>query len=52
MATSSDGYVLPPASETVSLCAPVAGEHGLEGAVALWLVGHCVDSAGLNGPLD
>ena len=34
MATSPDGYVLPPVSEAVSLCAPVAGEHGWEGAVA------------------
>ena len=52
MATSPDGYVLPPVSEAVSLCTPVAGEHGREGAVALvsclWipgrqLFGHCVN---------
>ena len=30
----NDGYVLPPVSEAVSLCAPVAGEDGWEGAVA------------------
>ena len=35
MATSPDGYVLPLVSEAVSLCAPVAGEHGWEGAVVL-----------------
>ena len=34
LATSPDSYVLPPVFETVSLCAPVAGEHGWEGAVA------------------
>ena len=34
-ATGPDGCVLPPGFEAVSLCAPVAGEHGWEGAVAL-----------------
>ena len=34
MATSPDGYVLPPVSEAVSLYTLVAGEHGWEGAVA------------------
>ena len=50
--TSPDGYVLPPVSEAVSSCTPVAGEHGWQGAVALvscwWnqgqqLIGHCVN---------
>ena len=52
MATSPDGYVLPPVSEAVSQDTPVAGEHGWEGAVApcpallvpnLQLVVHCVN---------
>ena len=52
MATSLDGCVLSPVSEEVSLCAPVAGEHGWVGAVApcpallvpsRQLVGHCVN---------
>ena len=34
MATSPDGCELSPVFEAVSLCAPVAGEHGWEGAVA------------------
>ena len=34
MATSPDGCVLSPLSEAVSLCTPVAGEHGWEGTVA------------------
>ena len=34
MAASSDDCVLPPVFEAVSLCAPVAGERGWEGAVA------------------
>ena len=51
MATSPGGSMLPPVSEAVSLCTPVAGEHGWEGAGSLesclWvvgqqLVGHCV----------
>ena len=51
MATSPDGYVLPPVSEAVSPYVPVAGEHGWEGAIAfmfrLWvsrgqLFGHCM----------
>ena len=49
----ADDYVLPPVSEEVRLCAPVAGEHGWEGAVApcpallvpgQQLVGHCVNT--------
>ena len=28
MATSPDSHVLPPVSEAVSQCTPVAGEHG------------------------
>ena len=52
MATSPDGCVLSPGFDAVSLYAPVAGEHGLEGAVApcpallvpgRQLVGHCVN---------
>ena len=52
MAMSPYGCVLPPGFEAVSLGAPVAGEHGWEGAVAScpalwvpgwWLVGHCVN---------
>ena len=52
MATSPDGSVLPPVFEAVRLCAPLAGEHGWEGAVApcpallvpgRQLVGHSVD---------
>ena len=52
MATSPDGCVLSPVFEAVSLCAPVAGEHGWEGAVAScpallvpgqWLFGYCVN---------
>ena len=52
MATSPDGWVLSPVLEAVSLCAPVAGEHGWEGAVApcpallvpgRQLVSHCVN---------
>ena len=31
-ATSPDGFVLSPVFEVVSLCAPVAGEHGWEDA--------------------
>ena len=60
MATSPDGFVLPPVFEEVSLCAPVAGEHGWEGAVSFMscLVGPwpmagwplCEQSAGLDGP--
>ena len=34
MATSPDGCVLSSVFEAVSLCAPVAREHGREGAVA------------------
>ena len=34
MASSPDGYGLLPVSEAVSLCTPVAGEYGWEGAVA------------------
>ena len=61
MATSPDGCVLPPVSKAVSLSAPVAGEHGWEGAVlhhvllvnpwpmAGWPL--CEQSAGLDGPL-
>ena len=58
MATSLDGYVLAPVSKAVGLWVPVSGEHGWEGAVApgpafhgQWLVGHCEQSAGLDGPL-
>ena len=52
MATSPDSCVLSPVFEAVSLQAPVAGEHGWEGAVApcpallvpgQWLVGRCVN---------
>ena len=52
MAASSDGFVLPPGSEAVSLYTLVAGEHGWDGAVApcpallvpgRWLVGHCAN---------
>ena len=41
MATSPDGCVLSPVFKAVSLCAPVAGELGREGAVAC--DGHCVN---------
>ena len=58
MATSPDGPVLPPVTKAVSLCTPVAGEHGQEGAVApvpcLWVPGQqplCERSAGLDRPL-
>ena len=34
MATSPGGSALSPVFEAVSLCAPVTGEHGWEGAVA------------------
>ena len=61
MATISDSYVLPPVSKAVSLCAPVAGEHGPEGAAVPMscLVGPrptagwplCEQSAGLDGSL-
>ena len=52
MAMSPDGWVLSPVFTAVSLCAPVAGEHGWDGAVApcpalfipgQHLVGHCGD---------
>ena len=52
MATSPDGCELPIVFEEVSLCAPVAGEHGWEGTVApcpallvpgQQLVCHCVN---------
>ena len=52
MATSPDGWVLSPVFGAVTLCAPVAGEHRWEGAVAPYpallvpgqqLVGHCVN---------
>ena len=52
MAMSLDGYMLPPVPKAASLCAPVAGEHGWESAVApcsallvpgRQLVGHCVN---------
>ena len=52
MATSPDSYVLPPVSEAVRLCAPVARAHGRVGAVAPCpallapggqLFGHCVN---------
>ena len=60
MAASPDGCVLFPVFEAVSLCAPVAGEHGWEGAAvapcpacswstAVWPL--CEQSAGLDGPL-
>ena len=54
MATSPDGCVLSPLSEAVSLWAPVAGEHGWEGAVGPWPMAGwplCEQSAGLDGPL-
>ena len=52
MATSPDGGVLSPVFDGIRLCAPAAGEHGWEGAVAPCpalsvpgqkLVGHCVN---------
>ena len=52
MAIIPDGSMLPPVSQAVCLCPPVAGERGWEGAVALvscmwipgqWLVGYCVN---------
>ena len=60
MATSPDSCVLSPVFKAVSLCAPVAGEHGWEGAVhhvllfgpwptAGWPLWE--QSAGLAGPL-
>ena len=52
MATSPDGYVLPPVSETVSRYTPIAGEHGWEGAVApmscLWVPGWQLLGHGVN----
>ena len=56
MATSPDGYVLPPVSEAVSLYTLVAGEHGKESfdasASSFWIPGRQLVGYYVNSVLD